>query len=306
MDTIKVYGIEYKIPKVYLLDYTDLFVSEFNARTCYNSFDKSEHDEIKQLIENIKNNEEEIIPENVQKINERGSKLLYQLSHVYFHESTLEHIVLNFWIKDFSRGVLQELSRHRIASPSVQSTRYTLNDILNYFNIAIKMSDENYFINKMMEKNPFIFADEEFIELEAKQIFDKLYKHYKRIGESKFIELSIPKSIVNEFLESFDDVEKMEKILFSKNKRNVGDPFKYIITDNFSVMEGFSINLRSLKNLFNLRLSDSAYWQFELLAFKMYELLLNKLPKYLELVSSKNHESIYKRIKNKIENGIWE
>ena len=305
MKTIKAYGIDYKLPQVYLLDYTNLFVSEFNARTCYNSFKKSEHKEIQELIDNIQNGKNQILPHNIEAINDRGSELLYQLSHVYFHESTLEHVTLNFWIKDFSRGVLQELSRHRIASPSVQSTRYTLNDILNYFNIAVKFNSKKYFENKMLKINPFIFADEEFIKLESNQIFEKLETQMKRIGKENFIKLSVPKSNIENFLTE-TNIENAEKLLFSKNKRNVGDPFKFIITDNFSVMEGFSINLRSLKNLLNLRLSDSAYWQFELLAYQIYDLLSNSLPKYLELIENKNHKNIYRRIKDKIEKGVWE
>ncbi len=46
------------------------------------------------------------------------------------HTSTLEHAVYHFKISGFSRAVLQELSRHRIASPSVRSTRYTLKKML--------------------------------------------------------------------------------------------------------------------------------------------------------------------------------
>lgn len=41
------------------------------------------------------------------------------------HLSTLEHLTYTFDLT-FSRAVLQEWSRHRIASESVQSTRYTL------------------------------------------------------------------------------------------------------------------------------------------------------------------------------------
>lgn len=43
------------------------------------------------------------------------------------HHSVLEHAVFTFDLSGFSRAVLQELARHRIASYSVQSTRYTLN-----------------------------------------------------------------------------------------------------------------------------------------------------------------------------------
>lgn len=46
------------------------------------------------------------------------------------HTSTLEHVSYNYEIDDISRAVLQELARHRIASLSVESTRYCLKKIL--------------------------------------------------------------------------------------------------------------------------------------------------------------------------------
>lgn len=46
------------------------------------------------------------------------------------HESTLEHLSWSFHIIGFSRALLQELSRHRIASLSVKSSRYTLKELL--------------------------------------------------------------------------------------------------------------------------------------------------------------------------------
>ena len=45
------------------------------------------------------------------------------------HESTLEHAYYTYEI-EFSRACLQELARHRIASPSVESTRWALARIL--------------------------------------------------------------------------------------------------------------------------------------------------------------------------------
>lgn len=42
------------------------------------------------------------------------------------HDSVLEHIVYSFKIENISRALLQELSRHRHISMSVESTRYTL------------------------------------------------------------------------------------------------------------------------------------------------------------------------------------
>jgi len=45
------------------------------------------------------------------------------------HTSTIEHCFFTFNIDGVSRGLLQELARHRHASLSVKSTRYTLGKI---------------------------------------------------------------------------------------------------------------------------------------------------------------------------------
>jgi thymidylate synthase (FAD) len=45
------------------------------------------------------------------------------------HESTLEHVVYTFELT-FSRAVLQQVAKHRIASSSVESTRWALKRIL--------------------------------------------------------------------------------------------------------------------------------------------------------------------------------
>lgn len=47
------------------------------------------------------------------------------------HTSTIEHITFSFNIEGISRACLQELARHRHASLSVKSTRYTLGKIKN-------------------------------------------------------------------------------------------------------------------------------------------------------------------------------
>jgi len=46
------------------------------------------------------------------------------------HTSTLEHAVFTFQITGMSRAILQELARHRIASLSVESTRFCLKRLL--------------------------------------------------------------------------------------------------------------------------------------------------------------------------------
>lgn len=91
--------------EVKLLDCTKIINVMDSIRECYDSFDKSD-------------NGGPVDQSLVRRIIENG------------HTSTLEHGIYHFQITGFSRAVLQELSRHRIASPSVRSTRYTLKKML--------------------------------------------------------------------------------------------------------------------------------------------------------------------------------
>ena len=55
-----------------------------------------------------------------------SKKVLFTMKH----ESVAEHIYVNFDCLGFSRLVLQEWARHRIASPTVESSRFTITKIL--------------------------------------------------------------------------------------------------------------------------------------------------------------------------------
>lgn len=57
--------------------------------------------------------------------------LINRVGNQFKHTSTLEHIVYSFTVEGISRACLQELARHRIASYSVKSTRYTLKELKN-------------------------------------------------------------------------------------------------------------------------------------------------------------------------------
>lgn len=54
---------------------------------------------------------------------------MYRVANKHKHKSTIEHLVYSFDIDGISRACLQELARHRIASYSVKSTRYTLKEL---------------------------------------------------------------------------------------------------------------------------------------------------------------------------------
>ncbi len=61
--------------------------------------------------------------------NEPNLKRISNVIAVYKHDSTAEHLVYSFNIEGISRAVLQELARHRHASLTVKSTRFTLKEL---------------------------------------------------------------------------------------------------------------------------------------------------------------------------------
>jgi len=270
------YGIKYLKPKVILLQDTGIGVAETAARTCYDSFANSENEAIKFI--------EDAMPDAAvcEEINEIGdSSLLDDLAWTYFHHSILEHANLSFLVRGTSRGVLQEHARHRIQAISVRSTRYTMSSIINAF--VASGGDREFFIEKILSFDMFVTCDESYNRLEISAMFDKL--SYQQIKVLDFNEIAIAKSSLG-FLEEFkDSSDAMFKALQSgKKKRNVGDAFKHIITDNVKVDMVVTFNLRSLKNYFTLRDSGAAFFQIRWLAQEMMRVTPTK---YLNLIVKK-------------------
>ena len=89
--------------KVKLLNYTPLDIADIAICKCYGNEPHSDSEKVKARINRVAN--------------------------VSKHASTIEHLYYNFDIDGISRAVLQELARHRIASYTVKSSRYTLQEL---------------------------------------------------------------------------------------------------------------------------------------------------------------------------------
>jgi len=270
------YGIKYSKPEVILLQESGIGVAETAARTCYDSFANSENEAIKFI--------EDAMPDATmcEEINDiEESNLLDDLAWTYFHHSILEHANLSFLVRGTSRGVLQEHARHRIQAISVRSTRYTMSSIINAF--VASCGDREFFISKILAFDMFVTSDKSYNRLEISAMFDKL--SYQQTKVPDFNEIAIAKSSLG-FLEEFkNNPDAMFKALESgKKKRNVGDAFKHIITDNVKVDMVVTFNLRSLKNYFTLRDSGAAFFQIRWLAQEMMRVTPTK---YLNLIVKK-------------------
>ena len=117
--------------QVELLHYTPLHVCSHAIRTCWNSHNKSDKGKL-------------------------DESLIYRVGNINKHKSVLEHLFYSFDIKGISRACLQELARHRMASLSVKSTRYTLKE-LNKEESFLPLCEENY---KRAEKYIMLSSNE--------------------------------------------------------------------------------------------------------------------------------------------------
>jgi len=283
MDTKKIEivdGITYAKPDVVLLAQTGIGVSEVAARTCYDSFGNSENSVIQNLETTLPSKEALDALNGID-----DSKLLDDLAWTYFHHSILEHTNLSYLVRGTSRGVLQEHARHRIQAISVRSTRYTMSSVINAYVASLEdASPKEFFIQKLMDFDMFVTIDEAYNAIEIGTIFEKL--EYQRERLEEFYSKAVAKSSLP-LLETLKgrSEELFEALQSGKKKRNVGDAFKHIVTDNWKVDMVVTFNLRSLKNYFALRDSGAAYFQIRWLARAMKAVTPKK---YLKLITKED------------------
>jgi thymidylate synthase (FAD) len=272
MESITMHHIAYEKPKVTLLQESGLGVAEIAARTCYDSFEHSENPAIQHAMEQMDKPAIHAID---------GSELLSSLAWVHHHHSIIEHASVSFLIQGTSRGVLQEHARHRIQAISVRSTRYTMSSVINAFTASFEAEDPfAFFLQTLQSLNLFVVTSPEYQAIEIRTIYEKLLFQYHQ-NPNYHHDAVAPSSLP--FLETFQgDASKLYMALESgKKKRNVGDGFKHIVSDNWRVDMVVTFNLRSLKNYFDLRDSGAAWFQIRWLAQEMKRVTPKK---YLQLI----------------------
>ncbi len=277
METTTKYHIEYEKPKVTLLQESGLGVAEIAARTCYDSFENSENNAVKHAMSLMDTDAINAIDD---------SELLRNLAWVHHHHSIIEHATLSYLIQGTSRGVLQEHARHRLQAISVRSTRYTMSSVINAFTASLESNNGFvFFLEKLLNLNLFVITDKAYLEIEIRAIYDKLMFQYQR--NKDYLGTAVAKSSLA-FLETYKgDAQALYEALESgKKKRNIGDAFKHIVSDNWRVDMVVTFNIRSLKNYFDLRDSGAAWFQIQWLAKEMKKVTPLK---YLKLID-KNYK----------------
>jgi len=177
---------------------------------------------------------------------EADKNLIYRVGNKFKHGSTLEHLVYTFDITGFSRAVLQELSRHRLTSPTVKSTRYTLAEL--------------------KEEEPFggLSITDDFY---AKVKEGGLESTETYIRASKYIKFTGVYEIDWTLIQQLENLRYL--VALKKGKDN--DRVKYSLPECYLTQEVLTINARSLQNLLSLRSDKSALWEIRELAYKLYQ-----------------------------------
>ncbi len=147
------------------------------------------------------------------------------------HESVIEHATYTFDINGVSRALLQELMRHRIASPSVQSTRYALTRMFNKATAGKSLPDA---LNQLL----ILTGDSEVDNISRINLANIIGLNRKRVAKG--------------------------------DKKVKNDILKFPLPESFRLRLQYTINARSLRNLLVLRTSKRAMWEIRRLAHAMY------------------------------------
>ncbi|MBT8343309.1 MAG: FAD-dependent thymidylate synthase, partial [Sulfurovum sp.] len=167
---------------------------------------------------------------------------------------------------------------------SVRSTRYTMSSVINVFVASLENEDGfDFFLETLLTLNLFVIIDKAYLVIEIRAIYDKLIFQYQKNDD--FINTAVAKSSIPFIEENKGNAKALFTALENgKKKRNVGDGFKHIVSDNWKVDMVVTFNIRSLKNYFDLRDSGAAWFQIQWLAEAMKEVTPVK---YLKLIDKK-------------------
>ena len=213
-------------PRAEMLYHSPLSLVVLASRTCRDSMERSDS-EIG--LDVIGEKDKKLISERILGEGKKYNPLKPP------HESVLEHLVYTFLCR-FSRDVLQELSRHRIASESVQSTRMCLGKLLKG---PLDEDRLRKFLHQIEPEDLGIKPDDiNYDEGGAEEINRANIKQLRYAIEQKY--RGVPNDVV-----------------------------KYLLPGAFMTEAVFTINARSLRNFFALRTGSSALKEIRQLAFQM-------------------------------------
>lgn len=177
-----------------------------------------------------------------------ASKFVDMLSEIG-HESPIEHAFFTFGIEGVSRSLLAQITRHRMASFSVQSQRY--------------VNEDNF---------QFVIPPEIETNIEAKKLFleamEKDLEYYNKI--TNILKEKHKKELIQSGVEDSLADRQAEK-------KSIEDA-RFVLPNACATKMIMTLNARSLMNFFRLRCCNRAQWEINELACKMLALVSEVAP----------------------------
>ena len=165
------------------------------------------------------------------------------------HQSPIEHAVFTFGIEGVSRALLAQITRHRIASFSVQSQRY------------VRENDFEVVVPPQIAEVPEAKAEFELAMQES-------IAHYQKIAE--LLKARREKELLAEGLSP--------KAAASRAEKTAIEDARFVLPNACSTKMIVTMNARSLNNFFRHRCCQRAQWEIRELADEMLRLVNEVAP----------------------------
>lgn len=170
---------------------------------------------------------------------EKTASFLDMLSEIG-HESPIEHASFTFGIEGVSRSLLAQITRHRLASYSVQSQRY------------VKENSFEFVLPPEIEALPQ--AKEEFL-----RAMEEDARHYERLA-----------GILQEkHYQDFLALGEEPKSAARKAEKKAIEDARFVLPNACATKMICTMNARSLLNFFTHRCCNRAQWEIRALAVEM-------------------------------------
>lgn len=167
------------------------------------------------------------------------------------HESPIEHASFTFAIEGVSRSLLAQITRHRMASFSVQSQRY----------VKIEEGAFSFVTPPEIAKDPAA-------EAKYQKFMQDCYQTY----------LSLADSLQERHMKELTAQGVPEKAAARQAEKMAIEDARYVLPNACETKMIMTMNARSLYNFFRLRCCNRAQWEIRELAWQMLKLCREAAP----------------------------
>ena len=184
-----------------------------------------------------------------EKLDEESTARFVDMLAEIGHESPIEHASFTFGIEGVSRSLLAQITRHRIASFSVQSQRY------------VRKNDFDFITPPAIAEDP----EADALYRNAMEEIGKLYSELADRLKEKHIA-----HLIETGLGEKEAARKAEKMAI--------EDARYLLPNACDTRMVMTINARSLLNFFSHRCCNRAQWEIRALADEMLRLVTEVAP----------------------------